>query len=227
MGTSKGYIPPTTLYWKESKRAVTSYIRCLDSESREKAIRKFAEAMKSDIAASSEFVTAAGRVVAFANLVASDGVDNALHYYGRDDLIGKSSSKIYSALLQEFTNHGSTTEGYLSYVSISSALEALEINDLEQIEDLNPDILLKEIIIEYVKNSFAFRYEEKILERKTPDETYKILSEINEYISNELHTKLAIDDIMTVDFARMDSADIVKKSLENAYRVFMIFYGDE
>lgn len=227
MGTSKGYIPPTTLHWKESKRAVTSYINCMDYESREKAIRKFAEAMRSDIAASAEFVNAAGSVIAFANLVATDGFNNALHNYGRDDLIGKSSSEIYSALLQEFTNYGSTTEGYLSYVSISGALEALGISDLEQLKDLDPTILLKEIIIEYVKNCFAFRYEEKILERKTPDETDRILSEMNEYISNELHTKLVIDDIMRDDFTRMDSLDVVKKCLESAYRVFMIFYGDE
>lgn len=50
---------------------------------------------------------------------------------------------------------------------------------------------------------------------------------MNEYISNELHTKLVIDDIMRDDFTRMDSLDVVKKCLESAYRVFMIFYGDE
>ena len=33
MGTSKGYIAPTTPHWSQAKRAVTSYINSGDGES--------------------------------------------------------------------------------------------------------------------------------------------------------------------------------------------------
>lgn len=42
---------------------------------------------------------------------------------------------------------------------------------------------------------------------------------MNEYISNELHTKLVIDDIMRDDFTRMDSLDVVK----NVWKVLIEF----
>lgn len=42
MGTSKGYIAPTTPHWSQAKRAVTSYINSGDGESRAKAASKYA-----------------------------------------------------------------------------------------------------------------------------------------------------------------------------------------
>lgn len=37
MGTSKGYIAPTTLHWSKAKRAVTSFINNRDYDSKAKA----------------------------------------------------------------------------------------------------------------------------------------------------------------------------------------------
>ena len=39
MGTSKGYIAPTTLHWSKAKRAVTSFINNRDYDSKAKAAR--------------------------------------------------------------------------------------------------------------------------------------------------------------------------------------------
>ena len=49
MGTSKGYIAPTTLHWSKAKRAVTSFINNRDYDSKAKAASKYATAMKTDI----------------------------------------------------------------------------------------------------------------------------------------------------------------------------------
>lgn len=54
MGTSKGYIAPTTPHWSQAKRAVTSYINSGDGESRAKAASKYASAMHHDIATSEQ-----------------------------------------------------------------------------------------------------------------------------------------------------------------------------
>lgn len=37
MGTSKGYIAPTTPHWSQAKRAVTSYITFMPIQQREKS----------------------------------------------------------------------------------------------------------------------------------------------------------------------------------------------
>ena len=47
MGTSKGYIPPTKPEWSNAKRAISSFLRNRDADSRVNAIQKFGEAMSS------------------------------------------------------------------------------------------------------------------------------------------------------------------------------------
>lgn len=69
MGTSKGYIAPTTPHWSQAKRAVTSYINSGDGESRAKAASKYASAMHHDIATSEQFTKAAGSILSFAKAV--------------------------------------------------------------------------------------------------------------------------------------------------------------
>lgn len=226
MGTSKGYIAPTTPQWSQAKRAVTSYIKNGNMESRAKAASKFASAMHHDLASSEQFTKAAGSILSFAQAVSHAGINNALHEFNRNDLIGKSSDEIYNELVQEFTNYGNTTEDYLSAEAIRAALKELNITDLEDLKVVAPDVLLKEMLIEYIKFSFAFRYEEKICMKRNPEETERLLKEMGKYISNELHNNLKLEDIKTIDFERMQASEIVKRSLEDAYQVFELFYGE-
>ena len=218
MGTSKGYIAPTTPHWSQAKRAVTSYINNGDSGSRAYAANKFVGAMKHDISSSESFIRASGNIVAFANAVSRSGLNQALRDAGREDLIGKSSEIVFNELLWDFTNYGSTTEDYLSAESISSALKELQVTDMEQ--------LLTEILIEYIKFSFAFRYEEKIRMKKSPAETDKLLKEMNGYISNKLRGNLDIKELKKVDFAQLKTSKIVENVLKDAYEVFELFYEE-
>lgn len=225
MGTSKGYIAPKTPHWSQAKRAVSSYVKSGDSGSRSNAASKFADAMRRDISASENFIKASGIIIAFANAISRNGLDQALHDFGRDDLIGKSSEIVFNELLQDFTNYGSTTEDYLSAEAISSALKELQVTDMEQLKDISCEKILTEILIEYIKFSFAFRYEEKIRMEKSPSETDKLLKEMNKYISTELHEKLGIKDLESVDFTKLGTSKLVENALNDAYKVFELFYG--
>ena len=49
MGTSKGYISPTRVQWKNAKRAVNDMIKNSSSSTISKAASRFATAMKSDM----------------------------------------------------------------------------------------------------------------------------------------------------------------------------------
>lgn len=226
MGTSKGYIAPTTVPWSQAKRAVTKYINNGDGDSRANAASKFASAMNHDISSSSAFSQAVGNILSFSQSVSRGGIGNALRDFGRNDLIGKSSEEIFQSLIHDFTNNGSTTEDYLAAEAISLALKDLDIHDVEQIGDISPDILLKEMIIEYTQLSFAFRYEEKISMKRTPAETDNLIKKMDKYISNKLHAELNLSSLKEVDFNRMESSEIVNQTLKDAYHVFELFYEE-
>ena len=55
MGTSKGYIAPTTPHWSTAKRAVTAFINNRDFNSKAKAASKYATAMKKDMSTGGSF----------------------------------------------------------------------------------------------------------------------------------------------------------------------------
>lgn len=227
MGTSKGYITPTTIHWKQAKLAVNSYVNNRDESSRVVAASKFARAMHRDIASSTAFVNSAGKFLNFAKAISRSGLNNALHKFNRSDLIGKTSEEIFNELLNEFTNQGSTSEDYLSAGAISSALKELNISEIEELKDIAPDVLLKEMLIEYIKLSFAFRYQEKIETKKSPAQAKQIILEMNKYISTKLHDELELQDLKNTDFNEMQTSQIVKSALEDAYQVFEMFYGEE
>ena len=82
------------------------------------------------------------------------------------------------------------------------------------------------MLIEYTKFSFAFRYEEKIRMKRSPAETKKLLQEMDKHISNELHNKLDLSELKTVDFNNLNTSDVVEKYLIEAYEVFEMFYEE-
>ena len=151
MGTSKGYIAPTTLHWSKAKRAVTSFINNRDYDSKAKAASKYATAMKTDMSTGGSFQSAAARTLGFAQKVASGGLDNALREYNREDLVGKPSEVVWTELLHEFTNSGASVEDNMAADALSQAMDNLEIEDIADIGNVSVDVLLKEMLKEYIK----------------------------------------------------------------------------
>ena len=94
MGTSKGYIAPTRPEWSASKRSVSTFLRNRDTDSKAKAVSKFAEAMSTGTSSASAFSSAAGNVLAFAKGLATNGLNNTLSLFGREDLIGKAPKEV-------------------------------------------------------------------------------------------------------------------------------------
>lgn len=227
MGTSKGYIAPTTPHWSAAKRAVTSFTNNRDSDSKMKAASKYATAMKQDLSSSSTFQSAAAGVLGFAQKVASVGFDNALKEYHREDLIGKSSEEIWTELLHEFTNSGASVDDNMSADALSQALDNLEIVDISDIGNVSVDVFLKEMLKEYIKENFDFRYEEKISKGKTPTQTAEILKDMHDYIANSIDSELNLSNLNGIDFSNMGNSQIVNNALRDAFSVFERYYGEE
>ena len=227
MGTSKGYIAPTTPHWSSAKRAVTSFIKNRDYDSKAKAASKYATAMKTDMSTGGSFQSAAAGVLGFAQKVASGGLDNALREYNRKDLIGKPSEVVWTELLHEFTNSGASVEDNMAADALSQAMDNLNIEESAYISKVEVDIELKEMLKEYIKENFDFRYEEKISKGKAPAQTTEILNDMHEYIENSIDGDLDLANLKIVDFSNMGTSQIVEDALREALSVFEKYYGED
>lgn len=225
MGTSKGYIPPTTIKWSQAKRAVTDFLNNKDSESKQNAVSKFADAMRSE-AKTHSIVNAASDIVSFSKHVSAVGLNNALRDWGREDLIGKSSEEIWNELLNDFTNNGNTTDDYMASEALANALQNLEVFQLEDLNKVDSSELLKEIIIEYIKSNFAFRYSEQIAKSHSPAETKRILDQVKDYISLELKNNLHEEEIRNIDYKNMNNERIVAKTIDMAWNILTEFFPE-
>ena len=234
MGTSKGYIAPTRPEWSSAKRAVSTYLKNRDSESRANAVAKYAEAMRASGAGSnggpgysSSFSAAAGHVLSFAQGVAEHGLDNTLKQFGREDLIGKPFETVIHELLDQFTNHKATIEDALSSEALSAAFDVLKIESPDDMANIPLDIFLKEFIIAFVNNNFDFRFYEKVSRDRTPEDTNSVLKDVHDYIDGVLRGKLNSEEIGKIDLARMGNDAIINAVLDDAFSTCITFYGVE
>ena len=228
MGTSKGYIPPTKPEWSSAKRAVSSFLRNRDGESKENAIHKFGEAMSSaGIVSGSSFSNAAGNVIGFACGIRENGLDNTLLEFGREDLIGKEPDEILHELIYQFTNNSSTLEDSLALDALSQALDDLNIETIDDLGKVDIDILLREMVTEFVIISFDLVFDEKIGKGRGQSEKELILKEMHTYIADALYSSLSQKELKKIDFANMSASSIVKSSIDEAYKICANYYGGD
>lgn len=226
MGTSKGYIAPTSIHWSLSKRAVTQYMNGVSPDTRSNAASKFASAMKNDSAASSAFTRALWKMALFSNRVHTSGFESALREVGREDLIGKNAGEVFDELLNDFTNDGATKEDYLAAQAIGEALNILGIENLSELANIPTEDLIIEILSEYVKYSFAFRYSEKISAGRTPAQADSILRDMGNYISNKIHSDFDRSVLNGMDIKSLGTSGVANQLLVDALSIFEEYYGE-
>jgi hypothetical protein len=229
MGTSKGYISPSRIQWSNAKRAVGEMIKDTSSEAVIKTASKFATAMKSDIEnsnATASIVAAASGMLGFIHSAASSGVNYALKEIGREDLIGKPSSEIWDELLYMYTNEGKDDEDSLALDALSLATKNLNL-DVEHFEEIQSDVFLKEMIVDYICLKFEFHYEEKIGKKKTPLEKKRILEMMKRYIRGNVYEGLSLENIQKINFHKLDGNKYVQESLKEAFTTLEELYMGE
>ena len=227
MGTSKGYIPPTRIQWTNAKRAVTQMLNNRDASSIARAASRFSTAMKADSVPNGSFSKAATGMLGLSRAISGSGTMNALNLIGRQDLIGKSSEEIWNELLHEYTNNGSTSEDALAADALSKTLENLQIEDLDQLGNVQQDVLLIEMLVNFISINFEYRYSEKIGKDRSPVEAAKIIKDIQDYIRSNLYETLKLSDINNVDFLDISNSQYVDKALKDAYSIFENIYTED
>ena len=185
MGTSKGYIMPTKKNWTDAKRAATQLSKNDNLDNRIKLANKYATAMKQDLTTNSDRTsTVIGKVLGLGQSLKNQGIEKTLKDLGKEYLMDKSPEEILDILMGEYSEYGNTKDNYLASDALSIALKELEINTIEDLSNISIDILLKEILINYVDLNFKFRFEEQII-KKSPTTANKIVEDMSGYIKNK------------------------------------------
>lgn len=225
MGTSKGYIPPTSIPWKQAKLAVSSFRKePLSNPLLKNAIAAYANARHSSTAVSTSSASKAAKVISnisgFLRASSTSSVENYLRSINRDDLLGKSTEEIFQALLYESTNNCTTAEDRnLCYV-ISKVLENLEIVSDEDFAQINPEAFLLDFLAEYICSDFDYCFEEQLRKSVSTVEFDAMLNSIHDFIKNTVYSQRNNICTRGVNFHNLRDDIFVQNIIRETYEIF-------
>lgn len=225
VGTSKGYISPTNIPWRQAKRAVTSFARDSGSDFKlQRAVGNYAAAKVSDASNYQAAVKSISRVAKVIGSAGSGGLGNYLHEIHRDDLIGKSAEELMTALLYDEMNNGSSAEEQLLIDTIPQVLENLEIVTQEDLRSITPASFMVEFLGEFICNDFDRCFDEQIRRHISPREYDQVIGRIHGYIKNTIYElKDSLAGAVT-SFDKLESNTIVTNCLNDAFQIFKTLY---
>ena len=111
--------------------------------------------------------------------------------------------------------------------TLSLALKELNIITLEDLKRVPVEILLKEIIINYINQNFKFRFEEKISKKNSPASTNRIMEEMGILMRNKLIEELDISQIKNINFSNLENDKFIQQKIIEAYDILRKLYGEE
>lgn len=227
MGTSKGYIIPTKGSWTGAKRAATQLSKENNLNNRIKMANKFASAMKeSGSTISNSASKAIAQIIEISQNISTKGVEQTLRDLNKEDLLEKTPEEVLNILMLEYSENGSTKDNYLAIDAISLALKELEIDTIEKLGNISIDILLKELLINFIDLNFKFRFEEQI-NKKAKNGANEIINSMSEFIKNKLREELDTSELNHVDFDNLSFNKIVETKINEAYDIFKELYEEE
>ena len=227
MGTSKGYILPTKKNWTDAKRAATQLSKENNLNNRIKLANKYASAMKQDSAtSSSSAIRVISQIIGLSQSIANRGVEQTLKDLNKEYLLDKTPEEVLDFLISEYSEYGNTKDIYLALDALTITLKDLDINTIEELGNISIEVLLKEILINYIELNFKFRFEEQI-NKKSPNKAHEIIDSMSGYIKNKLREELNISNLENIDFNNLNSNKIIEDKIIEAYDIFKELYGEE
>lgn len=228
MGTSKSYIMPTKQHWSDAKRAATQLSKENSLSNKEKLVSRYATAMKKDYeGTNTDTIKAIGQLLRLSQSISNKGIAQTLRDIDKEYLLEKNPEEILSILINEYCQQGDTINNYIEMNTLSLALKELNIITLEDLKKVPVEILLKEIIINYINQNFKFRFEEKISKKNSPENTNRIMEEMGVLMRNKLIEELDISQIKNVNFSNLENDKLIQQKIIEAYDILRKLYGEE
>lgn len=227
MGTSKGYIAPSTPNWKQAKREISRYLSNSTETAKRTVATKYARAMAADSYNASQVTRAFAGVISFSTTSATQGYIAALHEIGRDDILSLEPKEALDALISHFTNDGSTIDDKIALDSMAESFQVLEIIQPEDLQNIDSSRLLKEMICQFAKFKFAQLFDKQI-RNKCPvvEEANTRIAEIQEYIYYAMGQQLTDDVLKGINPHNLANEMIVQSTLKKGFELMTIFYGE-
>lgn len=227
MGTSKGYIAPSTPYWSRAKRSVTSYLGNPSDNKRNSAASGYAKAMSSVGFANNRAVRAFSGIASFAAFSGANGYQAALREVGRDDILALPPEEALSELMHAFANDGTTIDDAIALDCMSAALTVLEIQSPEQLSTVDINRLIKELVCQFAKHKFAQLFDKQIRNKfPNTEEANMRITEMQEYIYYTMELKLTPEILSAINPENLANEPIVQETMTKGFEFLEEFYGE-
>ncbi|NGT94384.1 hypothetical protein [Clostridium perfringens] len=225
MGTSKGYIPPKSKEWRNSKTAVSRMINGNDNvEGVKKAVSEYAKAYSSTHLPLSKAGALISDMLGFFSEVKVNGLNNTLKREGLDNLIGKSNEEIYFGLIEYFCTDNSTIEDSVLRECVVDVLSDNEIVDLENLEKLDGNKFIEDFIIKYIQVNFEVAFAEKVQGLcDSVDESKSKIREVNIYIDDTIRNLYKREEIVNINWRGEEGKLFIDKKCRECYELLMLF----
>lgn len=227
MGTSKGYIAPSTPNWKRAKREISHYLSNPTDVARKNVAAQYARAMAGDSYNVSQVTRAFAGAISFSSASTARGYAVALREIGREDILSLEPKEALDALISHFANDGSTIDDKIALDSMVETFKALEVIQLEDLQGIDTSRLLKEMVCQFAKLKFAQLFDKQI-RTKCPviEEANARIAEMQEYIYYAMNQQLTENILKEINPHNLANEMIVQNTLNKGFELMTIFYGE-
>lgn len=217
MGTSKGYIAPSTPKWTLAKRWVTIYLGNSSESNKKAAISKFANAMNSNETINKRVSSVFSNFVSFVSSVQNDGLSQALDDIGKKHLKSLPPEEAFLELMNSFSEV-STIDDNIANLAIGETFEVLKINGFEDLSKVGINELIKELVCQFAQLKFAQMFDKQI--RNKCEDTIvenRKLKDLQDYIYFTLKNELVAEKIAEINPQNLANEEIIVKIISVAF----------
>lgn len=224
MGTSKGYIAPSTPKWALAKRGISGYAGNPSASNKKEAVSKFAKAMNSDNAMTNRASAVFSSFASFVSSSRNNGLKQTLNDYGKSYINSLPPEEAFFQLINSFSE-GNTTDDIIANNCISEAMVILDVNDLNEISTIGINTLIKELVCQFAKQKFAQMFDKQIRNKCNNVITAnKRLEELQEYIYFTIKNELTEEKISEINPLELADEEIVNNTMNTAFDYLENYY---
>lgn len=224
MGTSKGYIAPSTPNWASAKRGVSDFISHPTESNKQSAAAKYARAVNVDESMLGKVASAFSDFIGFVSSSNHNGVSQALIDYKKENLKDLSPEEDFSELINSFTE-GNTIDDIIANNCISDALLILGIESVDDFSKIEYNELIKELVCQFAMQKFAQLFDKHIMNKCDSVVVARTREkDIKEYIYYTVKFKLTDDEITEINPRDIANEHIIKDIIKKAFDILEHYY---
>lgn len=226
MGTSKGYIAPSTPQWAKAKRGVSYYVGSPSDSSIKQAVTDYAKALSLESNITESVADIFSQIFGFVLSSNSEhGFSGALREINREDLLNLNSADALTELTYHFAHNGNTIDDAIALDCISNTFDILEIKDITDMEHINVKDIVKELVCQFAKLKFAQMFDKQIRNKcNNTSVSNARIAEVQDYIYETLKFKFDNNPslISAVNPKKLSEFSIVKEIITNSLRLLEV-----